>query len=117
MFYGKTMSRKHIEWCAKLYNYANELFDGIIFNEDNDIHKELDILNQKFKTEDDIYDKYDLIYDRLIDYRQTKEDAIAFWNTGMWDLCIDRKSISVLPVKIKVDIDVSCLGLDWNGIM
>jgi hypothetical protein len=47
---------------------------------------------------------------------KTKEDAIAFWNTGMWELCIDRGSISVLPVKIKVDIDISCLGLDWNGM-
>ena len=47
---------------------------------------------------------------------ETKEAAIDFWNTGMWDLCVDRKSISVLPVKIKIDIDVSCLGLDWNGM-
>lgn len=47
---------------------------------------------------------------------KTKEDAMTFWNTGMWDLCVDRKSISVLPVKIKVDIGVSCLGLDWNGM-
>lgn len=87
MFYGKTMSRKHIEWCVKLYNYANELFDGLIFNEDNDIHKELDTLNQKFKTEDDIYDKYDLIYDRLIDYRQSKEDAIEniYELVDFWD--------------------------------
>jgi hypothetical protein len=52
----------------------------------------------------------------LKNLHETKEDAIAFWNTGMWDLCIDRKSISVLPVKIKIDIDVSCLGLDWNGM-
>ena len=47
---------------------------------------------------------------------KTKEAAIDFWNTGMWDLCIDRESISVVPVKINVDIDVSCLGLDWNGM-
>lgn len=47
---------------------------------------------------------------------KTKEDAIAFWKTGMWDLCIDRESISVLPVKIKVDIDVACLGLGYNGM-
>jgi hypothetical protein len=47
---------------------------------------------------------------------KTKEDAIAFWNTGMWELCADRESISAIPVKIKVDIDVSCLGLDWNGM-
>ena len=47
---------------------------------------------------------------------KTKEDAMCFWKDGMWDLSIHRKLISVLPVKIKVDIDVSCLGLDWNGM-
>jgi 8-oxo-dGTP pyrophosphatase MutT (NUDIX family) len=51
-----------------------------------------------------------------IEPNETKEDAIAFWNTGMWELCVDRESISVLPVKIKVEIDVACLGLDWNGM-
>jgi hypothetical protein len=52
----------------------------------------------------------------LKNLHETKEDAIAFWNTGMWELCVDRESISVLPVKIKVEIDVACLGLDWNGM-
>lgn len=52
----------------------------------------------------------------LKNLHETKEDAIAFWNTGMWELCVARESISILPVKIKVDIDVSCLGLDWNGM-
>jgi hypothetical protein len=47
---------------------------------------------------------------------ETKEEAMDFWKNGMWDLCIHKKMISVLPVKIKVDIDVSCLGLDWNGM-
>ena len=52
----------------------------------------------------------------LKNLHETQEDAIAFWNSGMWELCVDRESISPIPVKIKVDIDVSCLGLDWNGI-
>ena len=52
----------------------------------------------------------------LKNLHETKEDAIDFWKTGMWDLCVSRKSISIIPVKIKVDIDVSCLGLDWNGM-
>ena len=47
---------------------------------------------------------------------ETKEKAIDFWKNGLWELCVAREAISVLPVKIKVDIDVSCLGLDWNGI-
>ena len=54
--------------------------------------------------------------DVLKNLHETKEDAITFWKTGMWELCISRESIPVLPVKIKVDIDVSCLGLDWNGM-
>jgi hypothetical protein len=52
----------------------------------------------------------------LKNLHKTKEDAIAFWNSGMWELCVARESISPIPVKIKVDIDVSCLGLDWNGM-
>jgi hypothetical protein len=52
----------------------------------------------------------------LKNLHKTKEDAIDFWNTGMWDLSIDRESVSVVPVKINIDIDVSCLGLDWNGM-
>jgi hypothetical protein len=47
---------------------------------------------------------------------ETKDDAIDFWKTGMWELCIDRESVSIVPVKIKVDIDVMALGLDWNGM-
>ena len=52
----------------------------------------------------------------LKNLHETKEDAMDFWNTGMWELCIARESVSAVPVKIKVDIDVSCLGLDWNGM-
>jgi hypothetical protein len=52
----------------------------------------------------------------LKNLHETQEDAIAFWNTGMWELCVARESISPIPVKIKIDIDVSCLGLDWNGM-
>lgn len=61
----------------------------------------------------------------LKNLHKTREDAIDFWRTGKWwESCIDRTSIpsySVLPVKIKVDIDVSCLELDcvnldyWKG--
>jgi hypothetical protein len=47
---------------------------------------------------------------------ESKEAAIDFWKNGMWELCVAREAASVLPVKIKVDIDVSCLGLDWNGM-
>lgn len=52
----------------------------------------------------------------LKNLHKTKEDAIKFWKSGLWDSCVDRESISILPVKIKVEIDVACLGLDWNGI-
>ena len=54
--------------------------------------------------------------DVLKNLHKTKEDAIDFWKTGMWEFFESRESISIVPVKIKVDIDVSCLGLDWNGI-
>lgn len=87
MFYGKTMSRDHIKWCVKLYEYANDMFDGILFNEENEIHEELNYLNSKFKTANDIYDSYDLIYDELIDYRKTKDEdfdticrLVDFWD-------------------------------------
>ena len=52
----------------------------------------------------------------LKNLHETKEDAMDFWKNGMWELCVDRESISPIPVKIKVDINVSCLGLDWNGM-
>lgn len=52
----------------------------------------------------------------LKNLHETKEDAMEFWKTGMWDLCISRESTLALPVKIKVEIDVGCLGLGWNGI-
>ena len=52
----------------------------------------------------------------LKNLHETKEAAIDFWNTGMWELCVSRESVSIVPVKIKVDIDVMALGLDWNGI-
>ena len=61
----------------------------------------------------------------LMNLFKTREDAIDFWKTGLWwDSCRDRRSIplySVLPVKIKFDIDISCLELDcinlnyWKG--
>ena len=54
--------------------------------------------------------------DVLKNLHKTKEDAIDFWKTGMWDSCISRESVSIVPVKIKVDIDIMALGLDWNGI-
>lgn len=47
---------------------------------------------------------------------ETKEEAMDFWKNGMWELCVSRKECSIMPVKIKVDIDVSALGLDWNGM-
>lgn len=47
---------------------------------------------------------------------ETKEEAIDFWKNGMWEIYVAGEVISVLPVKIKVDIDVSYLGLDWNGL-
>lgn len=52
----------------------------------------------------------------LKNLHKTKEEAMDFWKNGMWKLCIDRKEYPSMPVKIKVDIDVSALGLDWNGM-
>jgi Rad3-related DNA helicase len=103
MFYGKSISRDHIKWCAKLYSYANDMFDGILFNEDNDIHEELNILNTHFKTEDDIYDKYDLIYDKLIDYRTSKEQDIETISelVDFWDLFTPIKNAIEESLKLK----------------
>ena len=103
MFYGKSISRDHIKWCAKLYVYANDMFDGILFNEDNEIHQEMNILNGHFKTEDDIYDKYDLIYDKLIDYRSSKEQDIETINelVDFWDLFTPIKNAIEESLKMK----------------
>ena len=52
---------------------------------------------------------------------ESKEDALEFWKTCYWKTCYwgyldDKSSLTGIPVKIEISVDVSALGFDWNGI-
>lgn len=53
------------------------------------------------------------VYDNLF---ETKENALNFWNICYWEYLESKSSLISIPVKIKISVDVSALGFDWNGV-
>lgn len=87
--YSFSLQRQDINWCVGLYKYASKIIQPSLFSDVEELTKiqdELSILKEKYPDEETIYNKYYEIYDKLINYRNTKEidfnlilDIILFW--------------------------------------
>lgn len=53
------------------------------------------------------------VYDNLF---ESEEKALEFWKTCYWEYLVDKSSLTSLPVKIEISVDVAALGFDWNGV-
>lgn len=53
------------------------------------------------------------VYDNLF---ESEDDALEFWNTCYWGYFEGKSSLTSIPVKIEISVDVSALGFDWNGM-
>lgn len=51
------------------------------------------------------------VYDSLF---ESEENALEFWKTCY--CLVDKSSLTSIPVKIEISVDVSALGFDWNGV-
>jgi hypothetical protein len=46
---------------------------------------------------------------------ESKEEALEFWKTCYWEHLESKSSLTSIPVKIEISIDVAALGFDWSG--
>ena len=53
------------------------------------------------------------VYDNLF---ESKESVLEFWKTCYWEYFEDKSSLTSIPVKIEISVNVSVLGFDWNGV-
>ena len=53
------------------------------------------------------------VYDNLF---ESEENALDFWNTCYWEYLESKSSLTSIPVKIEISVDVSALGFDWNVV-
>ena len=53
------------------------------------------------------------VYDNLF---ESEENALEFWKTCHWEYFEDKSSLTSIPVKIEISVDVSALGFGWNGV-
>lgn len=103
--YQKGLNRKDISWCAALYKYAGNIINqfSLFDDEGESIQEEYKILLNYFPTEQDIYNDYNVLYDKLIDYRKTKDEdynLICELN-NFWDLFYPIKNIIEESLKLK----------------
>lgn len=53
------------------------------------------------------------VYDNLF---ESEENALEFWKTCFWEYLESKNSLTSIPVKIEISVDVSALGFGWNGV-
>lgn len=105
--YNKTVNRKDISWCAALYKYAGNLIGQFsLFDEMADaeeLNNDYKVLLQHFPDEQSIYEKYNILFDKLIDYRKTKEEDfnLVCELNDFWDLFYPIKEDIESSLKLK----------------